>query len=232
MEYLYGESENYEDYASGHVIYGGKGIPNFPVRLLNEIFGRAMSYSSKKVNLNVYDPCCGGGYALTILGFFHADTIARLYGSDIDEEMVLCAKKNTALLSPSGLEKRASEIEDLYIQYKKESHKRALEACKRLQEALNKEVSVEIFNADCTKELPTIQPDIIITDVPYGNLVQWDNEEALSIDEMLEQLAIISRESTVLAVCMDKKQKIHCDKWKRLEKQTIGKRKFEILQLR
>ena len=28
---------------------------------------------------------------------------------------------------------------------------------------------------------------------------------------------------------MDKKQKIRYDKWKRLEKQTLGKRKFEIL---
>ena len=41
MEYLYSKNDNYEDFSSGHVIYGGKGIPNFPVRLLNEIFGRA-----------------------------------------------------------------------------------------------------------------------------------------------------------------------------------------------
>ena len=69
MEYLYCKNDNFEDFASGRVIYGGKGIPNFPVRLLLEIYGRAKSYSEKKEELVIYDPCCGGGYALTVLGF-------------------------------------------------------------------------------------------------------------------------------------------------------------------
>ena len=38
MEYKYAENGNYEDFSSGRVLYGGKGIPNFPVRLINEIF--------------------------------------------------------------------------------------------------------------------------------------------------------------------------------------------------
>lgn len=37
MEYLYCKNENFEDYSSGRVLHGGKGIPNFPVRLINEI---------------------------------------------------------------------------------------------------------------------------------------------------------------------------------------------------
>lgn len=230
MEYIYCENKNYEDYASGHVLYGGKGIPNFPVRLLNEIFGRCQSYIGKKENLTVYDPCCGGGYSLTVLGFFHPDAIGKLYGSDVEEEMVLCAKKNTSLLSYEGLEKRMAEIESLYKQYQKESHKKALESGKKLKEALKREIAADIFVADCTKELPQIQPDIIITDVPYGNLVTWKEEESLSVDKMLEQLAGIACEDTILAVCMDKRQKINSSKWKRLEKQNIGKRKFEILK--
>lgn len=67
----------------------------------------------------------------------------------------------------------------------------------------------------------------IITDVPYGNLVEWEQGKN-SMDAMLEQLWRISHENTILAVCMDKKQKINCEKWERLEKQNIGKRKFEI----
>ena len=35
---------NFEDFASGRVLYSGKGIPNFPVRLLNEMYGRALNY--------------------------------------------------------------------------------------------------------------------------------------------------------------------------------------------
>ena len=46
---------------------------------------------------------------------------------------------------------------------------------------------------------------------------------------MLEELWMISHEKTILAVCMDKSQKINSDKWKRLKKRNIGKRRFEIL---
>ena len=94
---------------------------------------------------------------------------------------------------------------------------------------LEKQVETDVFQADCTGELPNIQPNIIITDVPYGNLVEWNDGNQVSLNNMLESLWKISHEQSILAVCMDKKQKISCDKWKRLEKQTIGKRKFEIL---
>lgn len=229
MEYLYCKNDNFEDFASGRVIYGGKGIPNFPVRLLLEIYGRAKSYSEKKDELVIYDPCCGGGYALTVLGFFHNKDIYKLYGSDIDEDMVTYARKNLGLLSEEGLSCRWEEIQSLLDEYGKASHKEALNSCAKLSSMLEKQVETEVFQADCTGELPNIQPDIIITDVPYGNLVEWNDGDQVSLNNMLESLWKISHEQSILAVCMDKKQKIRYDKWKRLEKQTIGKRKFEIL---
>ena len=70
MEYKYCNNDNFEDYASGRVLYSAEGVPNFPVRLINEIFGYALEYSSKKQNLCVYDPCCGGGYSLTVLRYW------------------------------------------------------------------------------------------------------------------------------------------------------------------
>ena len=175
------------------------------------------------------DPCCGGGYALTILGYYQNRYISKIYGSDIDEDMVAHAKKNTSLLTSAALKKRKTEIEELYNSFGKESHKEALRSCDKVSAMLEKEVIVEIFQADCTMPLPNILPDIIITDVPYGNLVEWEQGKN-SIADMLEQLWRISHENTILAVCMDKKQKINCEKWERLEKQNIGKRKFEILK--
>ena len=109
------------------------------------------------------------------------------------------------------------------------SLKEALDSCAKLSSMLEKQVETDVFQADCTGELPNIQPDIIITDVPYGNLVEWNDGDQVSLNNMLESLWKISHEQSILAVCMDKKQKIRYDKWKRLEKQTIGKRKFEIL---
>lgn len=229
MEYLYCKNDNFQDFASGRVLYGGKGIPNFPVRLLLEIYGRALSYSNRKEDLVIYDPCCGGGYALTILGYFQNRYIGKLIGSDIDEDMVAHSKKNTSLLNRDVLKKRKTELEELYNLFGKASHKEALDSCDKLSLMLENDISAKIFQADCTMPLPEILPDIIITDVPYGNLVEWEQGKS-SIDDMLEQLWKISHANTILAVCMDKRQKINCDMWKRLEKQNIGKRRFEILK--
>ncbi len=230
MEYLYCGNDNFEDFASGRVLYGGKGIPNFPVRLLLEIYGRARRYFNENKDITIYDPCCGGGYALTVLGFFHNSNIKKIYGSDIDEHMIAYAEKNISLLTDGGIRERKEEIRQLCDKYGKNSHLEALRSCDKLDSMLDRNVVTEIFRADCTRTLPKIMPDIIFTDVPYGNLVGWDNGEMSSFDNMLEQLWVISHEKTILAVCMDKKQKINCDKWKRLEKQNIGKRKFEIFR--
>lgn len=75
--------------------------------------------------------------------------------------------------------------------------------------------------------LPDIKPDIIITDIPYGNLVDWGGEG--EINAMLRKLWEISGDDTILAVSMDKSQKVIYDCWKRIEKQNIGKRRFKIL---
>ncbi len=241
MEYLYCGNDNFEDFASGRVLYGGKGIPNFPVRLLLEIYGRARSYLDlgyldieasrhRERDITIYDPCCGGGYALAVLGFFHNKDIRKIYGSDIDEDMITHAEKNAALLTEDGIKKRKEEIQRLYDEYGKNSHLEALSSCDKLRNMLVQNVDVEIFRADCTKPLPEILPDIIITDIPYGNLVEWNDGEAIFLDAMLEQLWAVSHEKTILAVCMDKRQRIRCGKWKHLEKHNIGKRKFEILK--
>ncbi len=230
MEYLYCKDENFEDFSSGRVLYGGKGIPNFPVRLLNEIFCRAKSYMNKSEDIVVYDPCCGGGYSLSVLGFFHNSVIGKLYGSDVDENMVVHAVKNTSLLTKYGLSKRREELEKLFAEFQKASHREAIDSCDKLSAMLRSEISTEIFQADCTKSLPQILPDIIITDVPYGKLVEWNEASLMNLDEMMDRLWEISHEGCVLAVCIDKKQKCHSDKWIRVEKNNIGKRRFEIFK--
>ena len=237
MEYLYCQNSNFEDFASGRVLHGAGGVPNFPVRLLLEIYGRARSWLQsteplclQERDITIYDPCCGGGYGLAVLGFFKNKEIGRIYGSDIDENRINLAKKNAALLTEDGIRKRKDEIRQLYDKYGKKSHLEALDSCDRLRDMLVRDMPVELFRADCTGELPEILPDLIITDVPYGNLVEWDNGENVSLNEMAERLWAISHGKTVLAVCMDKRQRMSCHKWKRLERQTVGKRKFEILR--
>ena len=229
MEYNYCNNDNFEDYSSGRVLYGGNGIPNFPVRLINEMFGRAVHYLNKKTDLTIYDPCCGGGYSLTVLGFFHSADIKKIYGSDIDKNMLEHAEKNLSLLKYEGLDERKQELSLLFETYHKSSHKDALQSVEILKKQLVKPVNSEVFQADCTKPLPQLDADIIITDVPYGNLVDWDNGEDDSLELMLDQLAHISNKEMILAISMDKKQKINTAEWNILEKNNIGKRKFLIM---
>ena len=227
MQYKYCDNENFEDYASGRVLYSSEGVANFPVRLVNEIFGYAKEYSVKKRDLCVYDPCCGGGYSLTVLGLMNADVIKKLCGSDVDAKMVEVARKNLALLSEDGLKKRYAELQSLYDLYGKSSHADALKSIERFRNGMKRSIATELFVADCT-ELPLLSPDIIITDVPYGNLVEWNTESKNPLHDMLQQLASISHKDTVLAISMDKKQKAIHPAWVRKKKQIIGKRKFEI----
>ncbi len=231
MEYKYCLKTNFEDLASGRVIYGNEGIPNFPVRLINEIYRRCLEYKTLKENLTIYDPCCGGGYLLTVLGFCNELTIKKLIGSDIDESMIKYARKNIELITHQGLDKRINEIECLIEQYNKQSHIDAKRSALNLKTLVKEDKEISVFQADCTKTLPDIgQIDIIITDIPYGNLVSWKDDSSNPLNQMLERLAEISNTETILALSMDKKQKINSSSWERLEKQSIGKRKFEILK--
>lgn len=73
-----------------------------------------------------------------------------------------------------------------------------------------------------------IKPDIIITDVPYGNLVDWTEE--IGLNAMLEQLWEIAHSKIILVVCMDKREKVGSSRWIRIEKHNIGKRHLEIFK--
>ena len=108
-----------------------------------------------------------------------------------------------------------------------------LSKTRRLGQTVGRIIEINIFEADCTKELCINSDiDIIITDVPYGALVEWRGENDHPINSMMEQLYRIANPNTVLAVSMDKLQKINSSRWDRLEKQNIGKRKFEIYKLK
>ena len=61
-----------------------------------------------------------------------------------------------------------------------------------------------------------------------AQVVSWEGAAESPLNLMYRQLAKMSHEDTILAVIMDKKQKPEANGWLRLEKQQLGKRKFEI----
>lgn len=233
MEYKYGKKENYEHFSSGRVLYHVAGMTNFPVRLAQEIYGRCLQYSPKKNNICLYDCCCGGGYLLTVLGFLNQDTIARIIGTDIDVQLLNTARKNLSLLTKEGIDKRIEEIEHMIASYGKQSHIEARDSVLVLKSMIKANIEFEVFQADVLREIKLgVKPDIIITDVPYGNMVQWKGHEGDSVNQMLDTLFETCDSGSIIGLCMNKKQRIKNEKFVRLEKQQIGKRRFEILRKR
>ncbi|WMJ87134.1 hypothetical protein [Anaerocolumna sp. MB42-C2] len=234
MEYQYGNDKNYEDFASGRVLHNYKGITNFPARLAQEIFGRCLKYSHKKSDICLYDCCCGGGYMLTVLGFMNVQIISEIIGSDINPDAVYKAQNNLELLHTDGLNKRMEQIRELSREYGKESHEEALQSAIKLHKKLEgSNIITRVFTANVFENLILNKtPDIIITDVPYGEIVTWEGADNGNIDLLLDSLYSICNNETVIGICMDKSQKNTNDKFQRLEKQQIGKRRFEILKRR
>jgi len=236
MEYKYCENKNFEDFACGRVIYYKSGMTNFPVRLAQEIYGRCVSYLQKKDDICIYDPCCGGGYLLTVLGFLNMGSINMLIGSDISNEAVELAWHNLSLLTEEGLEKRIRQLDNYYSEFGKQSHKEAIDSAKRLMHIVkkyDKKPAISVFKGDIlAKETLTakdFKADIVITDVPYGNLVSWQGAGQDPINVLIENLMPILKPESVVAICSDKRQKMAVENFKRLERQRVGKRKFEIL---
>lgn len=233
MEYKYGKKDNYQNFSSGRVLYHENGMTNFPVRLAQEIYGRCLQYSPKKNNICLYDCCCGGGYLLTVLGFLNQDTIGRIIGSDINIELLNTAKKNLSLLSKEGINNRIVEIEQMIESYQKQSHIEAKNSAIVLKGLIRAHIEFEVFQSDALKSINLkTKLDIIVSDVPYGYMVDWRGNEQNFIDKLLDVLYGICCSDTIIGLCMNKKQKVGNEKFTRLEKQQIGKRKFEILRKR
>ena len=235
MVYKYFPNNNYEDYSSGRVIYHKSNYPNYPVRLVGEIFYRCLEHLKKKNKLCLYDPCCGSAYMLTVLGYLFNENIETIYCSDISSEAVELSYKNLSLLTDSGIEKRKNELINFIKIYNKESHRNALISLEKIKHLLKHEIKYNVFLANILNEKELINKnflaDIVITDVPYGNLVNWyiNNDEEKG--KLFNGIKPVINSDSIIAISHNKKQKINNSKFKIIEKILIGHRKIELLKL-
>jgi len=247
MPYLYAtERPDFSDLASGRVFYSSANYPAFPVRLASEIFHRCLSIrknEGRSERFVLYDPCCGAGYLICVLGYLQRAEIKMVLGSDIDPEAAILAQRNLGLLHVDGIDRRQAEIVEMIRLYGKKSHHEALESCRVLRERI---VELEIsfpqsafafqanaFDADILrKNLNGVEADLVLSDVPYGLRSEWQGQHSGDpIWELLDSLRGILAPGGLVAIGADKQQKIAHDQYQRIERFQIGKRRVVILKL-
>lgn len=237
------ERPDYSDLASGRVFYSFAGHPAFPVRLASEIWQRCLALR-KRAGLDapvvLYDPCCGTGYLLAILAYLHPENLRQVIASDFDEQAVDLARRNLELLTPSGIERRLNEIQEMIRLYGKSSHEEALHSAQVLQArvAALPSLALQTFQANAldgaalVRNLPGQTVNLVVTDVPYGQHSQWQGQTADTnpLQALLSSLSSVLAPGGVVAIASDKHQKIPRDGYRRVDHFQIGKRKIEILQ--
>jgi hypothetical protein len=177
------ERPDYSDLASGAVLRSAPGHPAFPVRLASETFLRAWHALGQPRPLTVWDPCCGSGYLLTVVGLLHRDKIAGVVASDVADGPLRLARANLALLSADGMRKRTAELEDMARRFGRPSYAESAGAARRLQELLAQgggDLRHVVGRADVLDQQQVTAlltasppPGLVLTDVPYGEQTSW-----------------------------------------------------------
>ncbi len=237
MKYRYEtEKKDYTDLSSGRVLYHAPGSAPFPVRLASEIFCRALAFlkpDQEKEGYKLYDPCCGSGYLLTVLGFLHASQIREIWASDYDATILETAGKNLSLLTSPGLRKREEEIRGYIGMYGKPSHLDALASAERLKSLQKREpVKITIQQRDITKpgENPVKDANMIITDLPYGNLVSWQGHEKNPTNCLFENIyQALDLDNAVVVIVTDG-QKLKHHQFQRVHQFKAGKRRASFFK--
>lgn len=231
--------EDYADLAGGAVLHSAPGFPAFPVRLASEMFQRAMALRGGD-NATVWDPCCGSGYLLTVIGLLHRRRISAALASDIDPAAVELAERNLALLTRAGLMARAAHLDEQAARWGRASHTAAAEAAHRLMAALsgdggdlpNAVYQADVFDADRLRRLLAVRPpDVVITDVPYGEQTSWHGPNgADGVVGMLDTLGSVLGENAVIAVAVRGRKAPRADRLRTCGSFKIGTRTVALLR--
>lgn len=179
MQYRHAPAANHA--ALDAVLASAPGRPTLPVRLTVELAGRARAHLSADAPLTVWDPCCGAGVTLTVLGLLGAG-ITRLVGTDADPEPLDLARRNLALLDPGGLAARAADLDALAARHDKPSYADAATAARTLVPASTPTWSVAVADARDTAAVRSVLaeaspddagPDLVLADLPHGIRTTW-----------------------------------------------------------
>ena len=228
---------DFSDFSSGRVLYNAANTTAFPVRLASEIIQRSFNILESKgahKPYKIYDPCCGAGFLLTTIGFLYHNQIFELIATDYDEKVLEIAKKNLSLLSSVGIDRRKEEIKGYIKAFGKESHMIALKSVEYLKTLIGEEnIKINCMQRDITdmSNFPIEAVNIIITDIPYGIIVDWKGVNEDTIKNLFENsYKALDRKQSVMVVIADKKTKLQPKLFNRIQHFKLGKRQIVFFE--
>ncbi|MFJ6696915.1 rRNA methyltransferase [Streptomyces sp. NPDC091272] len=227
------------DLACGVVLHSAPGYPAFPVRLATEIFLRARARLPGDGPVTLWDPCCGSGYLLTVLGLLHRRSLRQVIASDVDPAPLELAAKNLALLSPHGLTAREQERREQSERFAKPAYLEAAAAARRLRDRLSAGgggLPAAVHTADVfdprslAAAVAGSAPDVVLTDLPYGERTHWEGSvPGQPVTGMLRSLASVLPAHAVIALT-DRSRKIPVAPVPTLERLKVGTRSAVLVR--
>jgi len=231
------DKKDFSHFASGRVLYNAANTTAFPVRLASEIIQRSFYILEGKGFFGpykIYDPCCGGGFLLATIGLLYYDKISEIIATDFNNEVLETARKNLSLLSREELNRRKKEIEGYIEAFGKESHMQALKSVEYFETLIGeRNIRIKCMQRDITdkKDFPITGVNIIITDIPYGNIVNWKGVNEAPISSLFENCyKALDKKASVLVIVADKKTKLEHNLFKRIEHFKLGKRQIGFFE--
>ncbi len=177
MSYRYAtERTDHSALASGQVLRSAPGYPGFPVRLASELLQRAMVHVEGD-RVRLWDPCCGSGYLVAVLGLLHRDRLTHVRATDVDEDAVGIAARNLELLTAAGLAEREQELRRSARDFGRVAFVERARAARDLAAglaAMGGDLPHESGVADVFGLTEPVDADLVVTDVPYGEMTRWE----------------------------------------------------------
>ncbi|MEU3229537.1 rRNA methyltransferase [Nocardiopsis alba] len=236
MSYRYAtERADHSALASGQVLRSAPGYPGFPVRLADELLQRAMVHVEGD-RVRLWDPCCGSGYLVTVLGLLHRDLLTHVRASDVSSDAVGIAARNLELLTAEGLAERERELRRSARDFGRVAFVERAEAARDLAAglaAMGGDLPHESAVADVFSLTEPVDADLVITDVPYGEMTHWDGEAPEDpVHGLLASMGrVLPRNSVVVVTARTRRVRLP-EGVRALERVKVGNRSAVLLRAR
>jgi 23S rRNA (guanine2535-N1)-methyltransferase len=214
--------------ASGVVIRSIPGRPALPVRLIRELAAATRTLWDRTAGGRcpvLWDPCCGLGHLVTCVSLLHDVSVS--VASDVDGGAVQVAVRNLALLRDDGLSARGEEVR-VHRPHALDSVAAVASLLRGVPPVTRTFVADATDPAQCRSGLGDCLPDIVLTDVPYGEQTDWDGDRQVA--DLLASLHLTAAPRAVLGLVTPNRLRMPDSPWQRAGTWNIGRRRIWLLR--